>query len=464
MPRAQISEGVEKMSVLFKFRKTVIALIKLLITLSVTFGFIAMWQNKYPEALYSKNGNLLVVFIFVFIFLTFIKLYGGFKIGVLRLHELWYSMSIAVVFTNILMYFILCLIAREILNVIPVLCATVYEIIIVGLDAYCANTVYFSIYHSRHILAIYNGSSENYDIIKKMTKIPERYSIDKILSIKDIPISDVKDEIDKYSAVLICDFEPEKKDAVLRYCYAKRKRIYMLPSTNDIIISSTHQSQLFDTPMLMCRNYSLTMEQMIIKRVMDVLISAVMLIVASPIMLVTAVCIKLCDGGPIFFRQNRVTLNGKIFNVLKFRSMIVDADKGGFRGASNNDSRITPVGKIIRACRIDELPQLINVLKGDMSLVGPRPERTEHVYMYTEKYPEFDLRHRVKGGLTGYAQIYGKYNTTPKDKLNMDLIYIEKYSLLLDLKLLFMTFKILFMKESTEGFDNEQETKENEEQ
>ncbi|MEE1278887.1 MAG: sugar transferase, partial [Acutalibacteraceae bacterium] len=127
-----------------------------------------------------------------------------------------------------------------------------------------------------------------------------------------------------------------------------------------------------------------------------------------------------------------------------------------FKGATDNDSRITPVGKVIRACRVDELPQLINILMGDMSLVGPRPERTEHVYMYTEKYPEFDLRHRVKGGLTGYAQIYGKYNTTPKDKLMMDLIYIENYSILLDLKLLFMTFKILFMKESTEGFNNEE--------
>lgn len=155
----------------------------------------------------------------------------------------------------------------------------------------------------------------------------------------------------------------------------------------------------------------------------------------------------------MLFKQNRVTKDGKIFNVLKFRSMVVDAEKDGAQKAVNDDDRITPVGKIIRPCRLDELPQLFNVLRGDMSLVGPRPERVENVYDYVHKYPDFDLRHRVKGGLTGYAQVYGKYNTSPEDKLKLDLIYIEQYSIFMDMKLLLMTVKILFMKESTEGFD-----------
>ena len=170
-------------------------------------------------------------------------------------------------------------------------------------------------------------------------------------------------------------------------------------------------------------------------------------------MLVCAIAIKLDDGGPIFYKQNRITENGRIFNILKFRSMRTDAEKDGAKKAVNDDDRITRVGRIIRACRMDELPQLINILKGDMSMVGPRPERIENVYEYTSAYPEFALRHRVKAGLTGFAQLYGKYNTTPEDKLNMDLIYIETYSLLQDIKLLILTFKILFMKESTEGFD-----------
>lgn len=202
----------------------------------------------------------------------------------------------------------------------------------------------------------------------------------------------------------------------------------------------------------MSRNRGLTLEQRILKRTMDIVISAIAIIITSPIMFICAVAIKLDDGGPILFKQNRITINGKIFNVLKFRSMIVDADKDGAKKAVSDDDRITRVGKVIRACRMDELPQLFNILRGDMSLVGPRPERIENVYEYSQKHPEFELRHRVKGGLTGFAQLYGKYNTSPEDKLHMDLIYIETYSLLLDIKLLILTVKVLFMRESTEGF------------
>lgn len=445
------------MDFIIKFRKSVMFFVKALIMATITFAFIFVWQKGYSEALFSRNGNFVVVLSYMLILMTFIRLYGGFRIGVLRMHELWYSLGIAIVFTDFIMYLVLCLIARTMLSPLPMIAGILMQIFLAGIAVYSANTIYFAMYSSRHILAVYSGDEQGRDIIRKMSRIPERYRIDKAISIKTHTLEEIKAEIDEYKAVLICEFDKTAKDEVLRYCYAKRKRIYLLPSSNDIIISNARQSQVFDTPVLMCRNYDLTMEQMVIKRLMDIVISSLMLICASPIMLITAIAIKLCDGGPVLYSQNRVTRNGKIFNVLKFRSMIVNADAGGIRGASKNDDRITPVGKIIRACRVDELPQLINVLRGDMSLVGPRPERTENVYMYTEKFPEFDLRHRVKGGLTGYAQIYGKYNTSPQDKLNMDLIYIEQYSLLLDIKLLFMTFKILFMKESTEGFDEKKE-------
>ncbi len=450
------------MNILKKFRKTTMFTVKVLIVATITFMFIFVWQNFYTESLFSRNGNYVVVASFLFIFMTFIKLYGGLRIGVFGLREPWYILGIATVFTNFLMYLELSLIVRQMLSPWPILACSVAQILAAGVEAYCANSIYFTVYSSRHILAIYNGDEQGRTLIKKMSRIPERYTIEKAISIQTHDMEQIKAEIDNYKAILICDFDEGIKDKIFHYCYEKRKRIYVLPSSNDIILSNAHQSQVFDTPILMCRNYGLTMEQLIIKRALDIFVSLVMLICASPIMLVTAIAIKAYDGGPVLFKQNRVTRNGAIFNVLKFRSMIVDADKDGVRGASKNDSRITPVGKVIRACRVDELPQLINVLRGDMSLVGPRPERTENVYMYAEEFPEFNLRHRVKGGLTGYAQIYGKYNTSPQDKLNMDLIYIENYSILLDIKLLFMTFKILFMKESTEGFEDK-ETKGTEE-
>lgn len=188
------------------------------------------------------------------------------------------------------------------------------------------------------------------------------------------------------------------------------------------------------------------------KRVLDVGISLLLLVLFSPLMLLTAVSIRLEDRGPIFYRQRRVTRDGREFDILKFRSMIVDAEKQGYKPAGLRDSRITRTGRVIRAVRLDETPQLLNILKGDMSIVGPRPERVEHVRKYTEKLPEFSYRLRVRGGLTGYAQIYGKYNTSAEDKLKMDLMYIEKQSLLLDLQMILLTVKVMFLPESTEGF------------
>jgi len=214
---------------------------------------------------------------------------------------------------------------------------------------------------------------------------------------------------------------------------------------------------LFDTPLLLLRNNGLSFEQRVVKRLLDIVVSLLVIIVTSPIMIIIAIAIKAYDGGPVFFKQKRCTKDGKVFEIHKFRSMIVDAEKEGISiPASDKDPRITPVGNIIRATRLDELPQAFDILNGNMSLVGPRPERIEHVEKYTKEIPEFAYRLKVKGGLTGYAQIYGKYNTTAYDKLKLDLMYVQNYSILLDLKLILMTVKIIFMKESTEGFDEKQ--------
>ena len=177
-------------------------------------------------------------------------------------------------------------------------------------------------------------------------------------------------------------------------------------------------------------------------------------------MLITAVVIKLYDHGPALYKQTRLTTGGKEFKILKFRSMRVDAEKDGVARLSTgeNDDRITPIGKVIRAIRFDELPQLFNILKGDMSIVGPRPERPEIAAQYEETLPAFRLRLQVKAGLTGYAQLFGRYNTDPYDKLELDLIYINKMNILLDLQIVCMTIKVLFQKESTKGVEEGQVT------
>lgn len=262
------------------------------------------------------------------------------------------------------------------------------------------------------------------------------------------------DDIEKFDAVVINGIDLDSRNEILKYCYKNSIRVYIVPTVQDIVINNSNTIHLIDTPMFLLRNRGLSPENRFVKRTIDIMISLTALIIVSPVMIIIALLIKVYDRGPALFKQKRLTIDGKVFEVYKFRSMIVDAEKDGVaRLASKNDNRITPVGKFIRMVRIDELPQLLNILKGDMSIVGPRPERPEIAEEYMKEMPEFEYRLKVKAGLTGYAQVLGKYNTTPKDKLLLDMMYIENYSLFLDFKLMLMTIKILFMSESTEGVD-----------
>ena len=258
--------------------------------------------------------------------------------------------------------------------------------------------------------------------------------------------------ISSYDAVVICDVPSPMRNQILKACYTEEIRVYMTPKISDILIRSAEEITLFDTPLIMARNGRMPIEQAFFKRLMDIVISGIACIVVLPFMAGTALAVKLEDGGPVLYKQKRLTIGGREFYVYKFRSMRIDAEKDGVaRLASAGDNRITRVGNFIRKVRLDELPQLFNILKGDMSIVGPRPERPEIAKQYETEMPEFSYRLRVKAGLTGYAQIFGKYNTTPYDKLKLDLHYIQNYSLMLDVKLMIQTVKILFMKESTEG-------------
>lgn len=209
---------------------------------------------------------------------------------------------------------------------------------------------------------------------------------------------------------------------------------------------------------MLSRNRGLPIEQRFVKRAMDIVLSLIAIVISSPVLLLIGLSIKLYDRGPVFYTQERLTRDGEVFRIIKFRSMRMDSEREGAQLARKDDDRITPVGRIIRRTHFDELPQIFNILKGEMSFVGPRPEREIIAKEYEMVIPEFSFRLKVKAGLTGYAQIYGKYNTTPYDKLKLDLTYIENYSFWLDIKLMLMTFKIIFQKENTEGIDKKQKT------
>lgn len=261
------------------------------------------------------------------------------------------------------------------------------------------------------------------------------------------------DLIDRYGAVCLGDLPYEDRNQIMKMCIRHDKDCYSIPKVSDIYIQNAGILRLYDKVLFKYRQGDLTAEQKFLKRAEDILTALLLMVLLSPIMAVTALLIRLEDGGPVLYRQKRITKGGREFEMLKFRSMNVDAEKDGPRLASKNDSRVTKVGKVIRNIHFDELPQLINVLKGDMSMVGPRPERREFVEEYSRIIPEFTERLKVRGGLTGYAQIYGKYSTGPEDKIKYDLIYIYNYSLGLDIRLLFLTVRILFQKENAEGVE-----------
>ena len=258
--------------------------------------------------------------------------------------------------------------------------------------------------------------------------------------------------IDRHDAIFLCNLSAEERVGIVEHCYRQKKDFYYTMEVSDLVSIGSERTMFDDISVIHYNAHGLRVEQRIVKRTLDVLCSLAGLIVASPIMLAVALAIKLDDGGHVFYRQPRATYRGRAFNVIKFRSM---REAGSVhRSASKDDDRVTRVGRFIRKFRLDELPQLFNVLRGDMSLVGPRPEMIENVEKYTSELPEFSYRLWAKAGLTGMAQVYGKYNTTPKEKLMLDMVYIERYSLLLDIKLILRTVMVLLTPdESTEGFD-----------
>ena len=308
------------------------------------------------------------------------------------------------------------------------------------------------------ILSQCSNVNEARNLIEKMNAREDKYIISQIVSYHEGP-ERIKAEIAKYDSVIVGDMPAHERNYIIKYCFGQNIRTYSVPKISDILLRSSVELNLFDSPLLLSRNnQGLQIEQEIMKRIIDIVGSLIGIVITIPIFLIVGICIKMTDGGPVIYQQTRLTKNGKKFQIYKFRTMVQNAEADGkARLASEGDPRILPIGRVLRATRLDELPQIYNILKGDMSIVGPRPERPELAAELEKEIPEFSFRLQVKAGLTGYAQVYGKYNTTPYDKLKLDLTYIRNYSVLEDLKLIIMTPKIMLMKESTEGVKEEQQ-------
>lgn len=415
-----------------------------------------VWMNYYNRNMtiaFWRRGNWLIIGEYLALLLLLHRTYGGLKVGIYKYWNLVYSHMISIIGVNAFSYVQVVLFDKKMHNPTALIILTIVDFLVVMVWAFAFKRVYGFLFPRKQLLLVY-GDKSMFHLMGRIDSREDKYEIAKTISV-DTGIETIIGQAGEYDGVIIGDIPSEKRNELMKRCYAGNIRSYTVPKISDILLRTSVELNIFDSPLYLSRNIEgLPWDQQVLKRMEDILISGLMLLITSPFFVIIAILIKCTDHGPVFYTQTRLTLNGREFPIYKFRTMVVDAEKkSGPVKAGDKDPRILPVGHFLRATRLDELPQLLNILKGDMSLVGPRPERPELASIITKNIPEFEYRLKVKAGLTGYAQIYGKYCTTSYDKLKLDLTYIRNYSIWLDLKLILMTPKVLFMKESTEGFE-----------
>ena len=441
--------------------KIILYLFKILICCLFTGSMYYCWIkyfNPYVPTPFFKLGNYFLAAVLLFTYVGFVKIYGGFLVGTSPVSDLMFSQIISIAFLQAVAYVIFSLLSYRLVSVVPFLVmffafsafAVVWVLVI--------DFIYFKLHAPKKTIVVFNNV-DSYQSIKGIRDIKKRFRVIRTVNSEKTSLDELYEYMKSVDAVFLCGVPSDYRNEVVKKCIATGKIAYVKPKISDTIIRGGRTIQLMNIPVYRCKRSDASLIYQLGKRAADIIFSLVALILLSPLMLIVAAAIKAEDGGPVFYRQTRLTLNGKQFKIIKFRSMKTDAEKDGVaRLAEDNDDRITKVGRIIRKLRLDELPQLLNILSGSMSIVGPRPERPEIAEEYEESIPEFSLRLQAKAGLTGYAQVYGKYNTPPYDKVQMDLMYIANQSFSEDFRLILMTLKIMFVPSSTEGIDKKQRT------
>ncbi|MEG1835443.1 MAG: sugar transferase [Oscillospiraceae bacterium] len=445
------------MRTLKKFERTIVLLLKLTLFVLLFSTFFVIFGIDNEWILRPSRTAAVTMLTFIVMGLTMMAVYGGYSIGVTKSKPIIHSMTLAAFFADIITHLQLSIMNTNAANNSKfvyekpqlLLLVMLLQFVIIVFFAYFGNYVFFTINSPEKCCVITTSKYALNNIVPKIKKYKKQYQITDMILYTSKEVFDV---INRCDTVFVYDLPTSSRTVIMEYCYAYNKNIYYNFEMNDIIALRGKNVVLDDKPLISSQVKGLTFEQALVKRAMDLIISFVALILTSPIMAVCAIAIKAEDGGKVFFKQKRATKDGNVFSVYKFRTM---KEKNSInKSVTADDDRITKVGKYLRKFRVDELPQIINIFKGEMSVVGPRPEMLENVDQYTENLPEFSYRLRVKAGLTGFAQIAGKYNTSPKDKLVMDLMYIEKYSVWQDIKLMFQTITV-FLKasDSTEAFN-----------
>lgn len=432
-----------------KFPFTIVKIANILLLLAPFWACWALYYEERTTTVGSKQVEVLVMLAFFSICYYFCQRLDCFRVSVLQLRDIVFGQVLATMITDVVMYILIWMLSIHLPNLLPGLAAWAAQCIIGTIWSIVMQRVYFAEHKPLRTIVVYDERVGMEKLIHSYG-LEKRFDIAEVRAVEDI--IDNLDILDNMDAAFLCGIHSTQRNIILKYCTFKGIKLFMIPRISDVMMRGSEQIHMLHLPILKNQRFKPSVEYTFLKRAMDIVASSLALIILSPVFLITTIAVK-SDGGPAFYHQKRLTKDGKVFEILKFRSMCVDAEKysGAILSAGENDPRITKVGRVIRACRIDELPQLINILKGDMSIVGPRPERPEIQAEIEKDVPEFSLRLQAKAGLTGYAQVYGKYNTTFYDKLLMDLMYISRPSILEDLTIILATLRILTSKESTEG-------------
>ena len=432
-------------------------LVKLMNTghfLLIVLCFWIVWMKNVAPSVGAAESryNIFVTGLYGVMLFILNRTYNSYLVGYMSPGDMIYSQSLSCTLSLIAVYGLTALAWMRLYNPVPFLILLAGQILLNILWSHFITRVYFRLIPPKKTAVIYH-SKEDLIRIREIEDNPKKFRITTRMTDDELKAKGLE-ALQPFEALFVIGIDPSLRNRLTQYCVEYAMQGYFLPDAGDVLLSGAPHIQSYSVPLLNVERKAAAPEFLILKRLFDIFASLLGLIVFAPFMLLTALAIRLYDKGPAIYRQVRLTKDGKEFNILKFRSMKVDAEGDGVaRLTSEHDDRITPVGKVIRAVRFDELPQLLNILKGDMSVVGPRPERPEIAAQYEEEFPAFALRLQVKAGLTGYAQVYGRYNTDPHDKLQMDLMYINKMGIMTDVMLLFGTLRILFIRESTSGIE-----------
>ncbi|MBR2822321.1 MAG: exopolysaccharide biosynthesis polyprenyl glycosylphosphotransferase [Clostridia bacterium] len=386
--------------------------------------------------------------------------YGGFDVGRKKSKPVISAMVAGTVITDLVAY-----LQMEIMNVndnyndhlvlfgrdfLYLILAMVLQIGIIIFFVRVGNDLYFRFHPPRKVLLILGGWEQDAPLRSKIGRYRLQWSVEES-TLYSAP--DIRAKIEDAEVVFLGEIPETDKAVLLKICYDLQKDIMCKAQLQETILANSRPAIVDDAPFLEVEYYKMSFFQRLTKRLGDILISALALVLLSPLIGIIALAIRVEDHGPVFFKQTRLTIRGRPFTIWKFRTMnVADSMSGNQISTAINDPRITKVGKVLRRFRMDEIPQFINVFRGEMSLVGPRPEMISNIDRYKAQLPDFVYREKMKAGITGYAQIEGRYNTTPEDKLMLDLMYIESFSIWLDVKLLMRTVTVIFKNDSTQGF------------